>query len=390
MNKLNECFERFKQSPLPFILTIFIVSRIILLITAWFAGYYLPNPTYEQYTDRGWFLSPYQFIDIWSHWDGRWYLSIVTDGYTISENIQEIYSTVAFFPLFPLTVKIFASILPGALNSPTILILIGLILNNTLFVAALYFIYKLMDDFFHSQSWNKAIIILIIAYPGSFYFSCFYTESMFLFLAVISLWAAKKEHWFQAAIFCGLLTITRPQGFFMVIPIGVLLLQSMQWKLKKFPIKALWLLLIPIPLIIHLLYLQTITGDFLAPITAQGAWRDNSANFKMNFIDVFLTPEPDIFKFDALFAYLFLGISIYALFCLPSPAYGLFALSIILIPAVSGTTISMTRFIAVAFPSFMAIIKLLKREIIIYSAAALFFALQIIYFIGWANYYWIS
>jgi hypothetical protein len=390
MKTIHETYTKFKQSPLPFILIVFIVSRIILLFTAWFAGYYLPNPTYQHFADQGWFLSPYPLIDIWSHWDSSWYLSIVEGGYIVTDDIQSSYSAVAFFPLFPMLVKLFSFIIPGAIQSPSILLLIGLLLNNMLFIAALYFIFKLTDDFFHSSVWNKAIIILLIAYPGSFYFSCFYTESLFLFLAVLSLWSAKKERWFQAAIFCGFLSITRPQGFLMAIPIGILLLQSMNWKLSHFPRKALWLLLIPIPLLIHLTYMRTLTGDFLAPITAQAAWGKETGNFKINFIDVFLASQPDVFKIDALFTFLFIGLSIYALFSLPSAVYGLFALLILLVPVISGTSVSMTRYIAVAFPAFIALTKILKKEIWIYSAAAIFFAIQVIYFIGWVNYYWIA
>jgi Gpi18-like mannosyltransferase len=390
MSKFRVYFNRFQQSPLPFILIIFIVSRIILLITAWFAGYYLPNPSYQQYVDQGWFMSPYSFIDIWSRWDSRWYMDIIMHGYIVTEDIQSTYSTVAFFPLFPLLVKLFSFLLPGAINSPTILTIIGLILNNLLFITSLYFIYQLMDQFFQNQAWNKAVIVLIMAYPGSFYFSCFYTESLFLFLAVMSVWFAKKENWLLSAISCGLLAVTRPQGILMAIPISILLLQSMQWKIKNFPRKALWLLLIPIPLFIFLFYMRFVTGDFLAPITAQAAWGKETGNFKLNFIDWLFTPQPDVFKIDALMTYLFIGLSIYALFKLPSVAYGLFALFVLIVPVVSGTSVSMTRYIAVAFPAFMAAIRVLKKELAIYSLAALFFAIQIFYFIGWVNYYWIA
>jgi Gpi18-like mannosyltransferase len=390
MSKFRVYFNRFQQSPLPFILIIFIVSRIILLITAWFAGYYLPNPSYQQYVDQGWFMSPYSFIDIWSRWDSRWYMDIIMHGYVVTEDIQSTYSTVAFFPLFPLLVKLFSFLLPGAINSPTILTIIGLILNNLLFITSLYFIYQLMDQFFQNQAWNKAVIVLIMAYPGSFYFSCFYTESLFLFLAVMSVWFAKKENWLLSAISCGLLAVTRPQGILMAIPISILLLQSMQWKIKNFPRKALWLLLIPIPLFIFLFYMRFVTGDFLAPITAQAAWGKETGNFKLNFIDWLFTPQPDVFKIDALMTYLFIGLSIYALFKLPSVAYGLFALFVLIVPVVSGTSVSMTRYIAVAFPAFMAAIRFLKKELAIYSLAALFFAIQIFYFIGWVNYYWIA
>ena len=390
MNKITKLLNATTNSPIPFILSIFLVTRIALYMTAWFAGYYLPNPTYQHVIDQGWFLSPHFFLDIWSHWDARWYLEIAMHGYTGVSNLETTYSTVAFFPLFPTLVKVLSFLVPQTLLSQSAYLLLGLAMNNLLFLMGLYFLYQLTDAFFHSPQLSKAVLILLVAYPASFYFSCFYTESLFFLLAVSSLWAAQKNKWFLTAIFCALLTITRPQGILMALPILILLLQSMQWKLKNFPLRALWLLLIPLPLVFHLFNLYTLTGDFLSPITAQSAWGKETANFKFNFIDVFKTSQADVYKIDSALTLVFLLLASLSLFSLPSPAYGLFALLIILMPVISGTSVSMTRYIVVAFPAFIALAKALKKDLLIYSLAAIFFTIQIFYFIGWVNYYWIA
>jgi Gpi18-like mannosyltransferase len=390
MQKITHLFKIIQRTPIPFILTIFLVSRIALLIAAWFAGYYLPNPTYQVYVDQGWFLSPHFLIDIWSRWDAKWYLDIVMNGYSVTSDIQTSYSTVAFFPLFPLLVKGISYLLPKALLSQSVYLLLGLAMNNLFFLSGLYFLYQLTDEFFHTTSLNKAVIVLFVAFPASFYFSCFYTESLFFLLAVISLWAAKKEIWPLTALFCALLCITRVQGILLCLPILILLLQSMHWKLKNFPMAALWLLIIPLPLLLHLSYLQTLSGDFFAPVSAQAAWGKEMGNFKMNFIDVFQTRGGSVFKIDAILSLVFLLLAVLSFFILPSPAYGLYAFLIILLPILSGTSVSMTRYITVAFPAFITLAKIIKKEILIYSLAALFFAVQIFYFVGWTNYYWIS
>ena len=390
MQTLKTIWEKFKQSPLPFILAVFIFSRIALLLTAWFAGYYLPNPTYQKYIDQGWFLSPHYWIDIWTHWDGRWYLDIAMNGYFVMDDIQEYYSNVAFFPLFPMLVKLISLVFPKALVSQSVYLLIGLIINNLFLIIGLYFLYRLSDDFFHSESLNKGIIVLFMAYPAAFYFSCFYTESLFFLLAVLCLYSAKQARWPLTALFAALLSITRPQGILILIPVAILLGQSIQWKWRRFPINALWLLAVPIPLCFHFLHMQMITGDYFAPISAQAAWGKDTSNWVENFINVFFVPGGDVFKIDAFLTYLFLALSIVALFNLQSIAYGVFALLILLVPIISGTSVSMTRYIAVAFPAFMALGKLLKKETYIYGLAAVFFAVQIFYFVGWVNYYWIA
>lgn len=390
MNNIKSFFEWLSHTPIPYIVGLFFISRVALLITAWFAGYYLSNPTYQHYIDQGWFLSPHFILDIWSRWDARWYLDIVMNGYTASENFQSSYSTIAFFPLFPYLVKAFSFLLPQAFLSQSVYLLIGLLLNNSFFLTGLFFLYRLTDAFFHSDLLNKGVILLVVAYPASFYYSCFYTESLFFLLAVLSLWTAQNQRWFLSAIFCALLSVTRPQGILMLLPIAILLFQSMQWKIRNFPMRALWFLIVPLPLFIHLFHLYNLTGDILAPVSAQSAWRKEFGAIKTHFLDIFQTPEASVFKFDSLLTALFLGLSIYALFVLPSPAYGLFALLIILMPVLSGTSVSMTRYIGVAFPAFIALAKSLKREAFIYSLAAIFFAIQIFFFVGWINYYWIS
>jgi hypothetical protein len=390
MKKINYLINKIQQTPIPFILALFLISRLILLLTAWFAGYYLPNPSYQQYANQGWFLSPHFWIDIWSRWDARWYLDIVKYGYVVTDDIQNTYSSVAFFPLFPILVKGLSFLIPRAFLSQSVYLLIGLVMNNTLFLAGLYFLYRLTEEFFHSETLSKAVLILLVAYPGSFYFSCFYTESLFFLLAVLSLYMAKQNRWPLAAVFCALLAITRPQGILMAIPLGILLLQSMQWKLKNFPLRALWLLIIPLPLLLYLTYLQALTGDFFAPISAQAAWGKETGNFVVNFIDVFRTTTADVYKIDSFLTFLFVALSILALFKLPSPAYGIYALIIILVPVISGTSVSMTRYIAVAFPAFVALVRTVKKEAVIYGLAAIFFAVQIFYFLGWVNYYWIA
>ena len=77
------------------------------------AGTSLPTPTYEQYSSRGWMLSPHFLIDIWTRWDSKWYLSIAENGYTPAADLSSTISNVAFFPLYPYLIKFFNLLLPG-------------------------------------------------------------------------------------------------------------------------------------------------------------------------------------------------------------------------------------------------------------------------------------
>ena len=48
--------------------------------------------------DVGW------FVDMWSRWDGSWFVGIARDGYVEPEE------SAAFFPLYPLAVRVVAEL----------------------------------------------------------------------------------------------------------------------------------------------------------------------------------------------------------------------------------------------------------------------------------------
>ena len=81
------------------------VTRLVWLAVGLFSKNFLANPTYEQYSSRGWMLSPHFLIDIWTRWDSKWYLSIVENGYTPAADLSSTISNVAFFPLYPYLIK---------------------------------------------------------------------------------------------------------------------------------------------------------------------------------------------------------------------------------------------------------------------------------------------
>jgi hypothetical protein len=74
----------------------------------------------------------------------------------------------------------------------------------------------------------------------------------------------------------------------------------------------------------------------------------------------------------------------------PLKAYGIFALLMILLALSTGLLVSISRYLLVSFPVFILLGEKLKRGKWFDLTTAVFFALQVIYFAGWVNYYWIA
>src|SRR5512133_774560 len=61
----------------------FILTRLACVLVAAFAqGTFQPNPTYLKFFQQGGQLTRIFLLDIFAHWDARFYLSIIKDGYS--------------------------------------------------------------------------------------------------------------------------------------------------------------------------------------------------------------------------------------------------------------------------------------------------------------------
>ncbi len=373
------------------ILTPFLATRLAAVVVMWFGRYYLPNPTYERYTERGWVSSPHFLLDIWARWDAQHYLSIIEKGYQPAADLSGQMSNVAFFPAYPYLVKLFTFLLPGGLVSRSVILVIGLALSNLLFLAALVLLFRLVRDHLYDEAAARRTVLLVILFPAGFYFSAFYTESLFLFLALLAFTAALERRWWLAGVSAGLLTVTRAQGILIALPLVWLYMDSIHWRLRDLRPQVLWLGFTPLPLVAHLAWLNRLTGDFLAPMTAQKAWGHQIGNFRENVLGAFSYAGADVYKLNILFLGLFLLLGVWALVRLPqSRAYGLFAL---LLPAANlftGNYLGMTRYLAVVFPAFIALAALLKPRELFWWVGVLFLSLQAAFWVGWVNLYWIA
>jgi len=368
----------------------FLATRLVWVLIGHFAyGNYVTNPGYEKYYERGYFLTRFFILDMFSRWDARWYLSIIQDGYRPSVDLTEHYSNMAFFPLYPYLVKSLGWLgldLPNAYY-----LLVGLILSNLLFVAAMALLYRLVVVELGSRpEAAERTLGLIFVFPAGFFFASFYTESLFLFLAVAAFTLAYRENWLATGILAALGVLTRSQGAVLLLALLWFYMENRSWHWREIRPSVGWFAIAPLALLAHFYYLYLKSGRILAVFEAMSAWgRIETYNLTDPFRNL-QGPSLDVWKIDAVLFLIFFICSIYILWKWPVKALGIFAILMCFLPLYTGLLVSMSRYLAIIFPVFILLGQKLENRNAYLTIAATCFALQAVYFAGWVNYYWIA
>lgn len=365
-------------------------SRSLLTVIAWFSSYFAGNEIYEQYLTRGYFLSPKWLIDIWCRWDSKWYLSIVQYGYQAPENLSAQYSNLAFFPLYPTLIKLLTFWLPARFQTESVYLLTGLIVSNICFLLAMAGIYYLATKLFDEQSATRTIL-LYFSLPAGFFFSVFYTESLFLFLIVFAFIYAEREKWLAAGILAALAALTRPHGILLLIPLAWIYLSQRKWNLRRIRGDVLFFGLAPLAIVLYFLHLSQLTGDFFAFFQAQGSWgRSLGTSFWQDYFEPLFNRFNRVATLDTMLIAGSLILSVWILIKVPQKAYGTYALISVVILILTGNLFSMTRYTAVIFPLYLFIGNRIPNQKIFTAVCCGLIVIQALLFSGWINYYWIA
>lgn len=322
-----------------------------------------------------------------ANYDGMHYLDISRKGYGIYQQ--------AFFPLYPRLIHSTSSLLGGKD------LMAALIISNLAIFLSLIILYRLvLIDFDHKVA-QKTIIFLLL-FPTSFFFGFVYTESLFLFFVLASFYAARKKSWLLVGILGALASNTRI--------VGILLLPALlyegweQYKLKnsKFAIRNLLpVLMIPLGLLSYMRYLMINFKDplmFVHVQTSFGAGRSSGKIILLyqvfyRYLKMILTT-----KFDPLYFTVWLELSmavsfIYLLIMAYKKqiraSYLVFAVFAFLVPTLSGTFLSMPRFVLILFPCFI-FLGTIKNKKVIRFLQIIFVFLAILCTLMFIKGYWIS
>jgi len=189
------------------------------------------------------------FISSLANFDGIHYIKIAQSGYHQFEQ--------AFFPFYPLTIKFISSlfhldyILSGLIIS-NISFLIGLFIFNEYLKITL----KTRDSKLKTKKPILWTLVLLLAFPTSFYFGSVYTGGLFFLLFSAVLYISKQNFYVSTIIAAILASLTKFIGVFLFIPLLIPLVPKIKISLanKKIPVKYFFLIH-PIILFLQIWYL---------------------------------------------------------------------------------------------------------------------------------------
>jgi Mannosyltransferase (PIG-V) len=174
---------------------------------------------------------------VFAHWDAGWFLGISHYGYPKGST-----QSAAFFPLYPLCVRVLAFVLRSHLAA-------GVVISLASAAGAAALLYRL--------SRSRDAVLLLALYPIAYVFTSVYSDALFLLLVLAAFDAAVRGRSLAAGIFGGLAVATRLLGLALLPALLVLL-----W--RRGPRALAPLLLLPAALAAYMAYLHEHYGDALA------------------------------------------------------------------------------------------------------------------------------
>lgn len=339
---------------------IFIISRLAIFLIGYFSTFVV--------TKAQFYTEPESLLHLFFKWDSNWYISIIENGYSY---VPGEYSNVAFFPLYPLLVKIFSF----NIFDP---IIIGYLISNiALFLAVVYF-YKLvyLETEDHKLSFKSIFYLLI--FPTSFFFSIIYTEGLFLFLSISCFYYIRKKQWLTASILGFFLAQTRIVGVLILIPMIIEYFDFKSWridikKVKEIKADIFYFALVPLGLISYMVYLYYKFGDALVFLRAQSAW---GRSLVIPFSPL-LKEWSIIYKLFAIFALFIILYLIYTKFRISYTTYSFAHLTIYLS---TSSLHSIPRLVGVIFPIYIAMSLITNKNKWLYCLFIIISIIWLAYF----------
>ncbi len=324
--------------------------------------------------------SSHALLAVWGRWDAVHYLDIATQGYQGTD--------MAFFPLFPVLIRIVGSLAGNHLVA-------GLLISNASFFFGLLYLYKLLEHEYDRAVARRAIFYVSI-FPTSVYFAAVYTESLFFMLTVASFYYMRARAWWLAGILGFLAALTRVEGVLLIVPFLI------EWYAQDRPLrpKAAYDLaagaLIPLGLAVYMAYLWVLRADPLYFSHVQIHWNRHLA---MPWVSVANAFGKVLHGAGALvvanqsleiaFTLLMIAVLLGGWHRL-RPSYVAYMGLSILVPMCTSNLMSMPRFALVLFPMFAILARWGERSWVNNVILAFSLPLLGLFTVLFADWYWVA
>ena len=337
----------------------------------------VPAPTAEAL----WRVSPNELVNLQARWDTDFYHQIATAGYQWDPSVF-LHQNVVFFPLYPLLMRWGGALVGG---HP---LLAGTLISLAAFAGAIALLYRLaVLELGEEKAWP--VVLLISTYPFALFYSVVYTESLFLFLTVGAFYAMRRRYLLLAALAGLSAGLTRPNGFWLAVPlVWLATITPPDPSNKGQRVATVIAALAPLAgVAIFSAYLSVRFGDALAWMHGQAAWgmpllgRGPAPDPVRTAEDLRVKASEVMVYAGDIAAFFWAATSIVPVARRVGVAYALWVAINIFPPVAAHLFISLGRFTSVLFPLFFWLALVVPRRRVAWWAGA-FAAAQAILAVG--------
>ncbi len=289
-----------------------------------------------------------KYFSSFYRWDAQWYQRIAESGYghIIHTSDGRKLSDYAFFPLYPITERIFHQLTGFSY------IISGILISLVASIFAAVAIFKIVRNLY-SDSIGYLTVFLWGVLPISFVTTLAYSEALFTALAAWSLLFCIRKNWIRASMFAALAGLTRPTG--LAVAIAVISSTLIQIREERKNLRA-WIAICIAPLgwITYMLFVSISVGAWNGYSIVTRNWGntiDGGWAF-LNWIWNFLSSGNPLIGVAIIAALILLAMQIYFLTKLKPPiSIMVFTLSVLVLAFItSGYFGSKPRYLLPLFP----------------------------------------
>ena len=353
---------------IPYSLKVAILIALIAKIAVFSIGY---ATTYTTALANGYSTEPLKLImNQFSRWDSPHYLFIAQNGYV---NEGDAANFIVFFPLYPLLVRLITF-------DSAYINLSGLLISNISSIITVIYLFKLTRLDYTDSVAKKAVLYLSV-FPTAYFLSAVYTESLFLALAIASLYYARKAKW-PLAGFLGLLTsLTRIAGLLLLPVLVVEYFHQKAWKIKAANLKLLWTILPAFGFIAYLIINYQVTGNFFTFMEIERVHWYQTLNPLGGLAGAISYSSNNVFPESLTLGYAQVIFAVFGFLMVFAsykaklrPSYQAYLLLTWMLSVSTGFWISVPRYVLTMFPMFITLALYSQKRTVTITTTAIFSA----------------
>ena len=287
-------------------------------------------------------------------WDSRWFLRAAATGWPTHlpyEHGQVAGNTIAFFPLFPISIRWLSDLTGLPLMAS------GMAISSVTGLTAMIAVWMLVRHYTDQGAADRATL-LVAMFPGSFVLSLVYSEGFAITFLALGILALLQRRWVVAGLLGLLATATTPVA--VAFELSCLwcayraVTRDRDWRSLAAPVLA------PIGFVVYQVWLWIHTGNLNAwRLTERGGWKSYpSLRYPVHILITFVrdpianTKTGDLLFIGTAAAVIAAVVAIRQRMPMPMLLYGLAAAGLGLVSAPIGLR---PRFLFLAFPLIIAV-----------------------------------